>query len=281
MTEVLRPYASAFASRFTLVMQYRSAALAGFGTQCWWGVIKIMVLSAFFTSGAVAAAAAADAPMSLSQVITYTWLAQGLLVLLPWAGDPELAASVRDGGIAYDRLRPVDAQGLWSARAAGWIAARALPRALLMLAFAALLLPAIGLARWSWAPPAGAVAGLLFAPSLVLAVLLSATLIMLMHVAVLRTLDARGVNALAGPLLVVFSGNLLPLALLPDAAQPFLLAQPFAGLIDIPLRIYTGQLAGPAALAGLGLQLFWLAALTLLVRVLLTRALRTLEIQGG
>ena len=43
-----RPYLAAFAARFQLTLQYRTAAIAGFGTQCWWGVIKIMVLAAFF-----------------------------------------------------------------------------------------------------------------------------------------------------------------------------------------------------------------------------------------
>ena len=60
--DLLRPYRAAFASRFLQMLQYRSAALAGFGTQCWWGGIKVMVLAAFYGS----AATAAGAPMSLS-----------------------------------------------------------------------------------------------------------------------------------------------------------------------------------------------------------------------
>ena len=46
--ELLRPYIAAFASRFLQMLQYRTAAYAGFATQCWWGGIKGMVLAAFF-----------------------------------------------------------------------------------------------------------------------------------------------------------------------------------------------------------------------------------------
>ena len=122
-SERMRPYAAAFRARFLRLLQYRTAAWAGFATQCWWGGIKIMILAAFYDGASTSAAS-----MPLAHAITYTWLAQGLLVLLPWSGDPEVAHAVRTGAVAYDRLRPVDAYALWFARSAGWIAARVLPR---------------------------------------------------------------------------------------------------------------------------------------------------------
>src|SRR5205823_4274439 len=75
--ELARPYVAAFASRFLLMLQYRTAAFAGFLTQCWWGTIKVMVYAAFYATAPMAAS------MTFSQVVTYTWLAQGLLVLSP------------------------------------------------------------------------------------------------------------------------------------------------------------------------------------------------------
>ena len=102
----MQAWRAIFVSRFLQVLQYRAAALAGFGTQCWWGGIKVMVLAAFFGQ-----AGSAAHRMTLAQAITYTWIAQGLLALLPWSGDPEVALAVRTGAVAYDRLRPVDACG--------------------------------------------------------------------------------------------------------------------------------------------------------------------------
>jgi ABC-2 type transport system permease protein len=273
----LRPYRAAFGSRFTSMLQYRSAALAGFATQCWWGGLKIMILAAFYA----ALDPSARPPISLGDAITYTWISQGLFALLPWMADPEVTLAVRSGGIAYDRLRPVDAYALWYARAAGWLAARVLPRVLLMLAFAAVLLPLSGLGAWSWPPPPSLAAGALFTLSLALALLLSAAVLMLINAAVVTLRDERGIVALVGSVVIVLSGNLLPLSLFPDALGTALLLQPLAGVLDIPMRIYLEELSGGAALGGLGLQLIWLLLLIALGRGALSRALRGLEVQGG
>jgi ABC-2 type transport system permease protein len=272
-----RPYRSLFVSRFQLMLQYRGAAFAGFLTQCWWGGIKVMVLAAFFT----ASTAAAQAPMSLSQAITYTWIGQAALALLPWMGDPDVANAVRTGAVSYDRLRPLDFYFLWYSRTAGWIAARAVPRAVMLFAFAAVAMPLIGFKEWSWHPPSSIEATVLFVVAIGLSVMLSAAMVMLINIGVVASLNHRGINALVGPPVIVFSGNLLPLSLFPDGMHTALLLQPFSGLLDIPARIYFGSLHGPTALAGLGIQLFWIVALILLGRVLMARCLRSLEVQGG
>jgi ABC-2 type transport system permease protein len=272
-----RPYVALFTSRWQLMLQYRGAALAGFATQCWWGGIKVMVLAAFYGTSV----AAAPVSLTLSQAVTYTWIAQGLLALLPWAADPDITTAVRTGAVSYDRLRPLDFYGLWFARAAGWVAARVAPRALLMATFATLILPWLGLTAWSWQPPASEAAALLFALSLLLALLLSATMIMLINIGAAALLDARGLNAIVVAPVTAFSGSLLPLSLFPDTTQLAMLAQPFAGLLDIPMRIYLQQLSGMSAWAGLGLQAFWIIALVLIGRYWLTRVLHTLEMQGG
>ena len=75
-----------------------------------------------------------------------------------------------------------------------------------------------------------------------------------MNVVVAASLNERGVNAVLTPLVIVFSGSLLPLDFFPDPVRPFLHLQPLAGLVDIPFRIYFGDLAGGAALRGLALQ---------------------------
>src|SRR6185295_186339 len=117
--------------------QYRAAAIAGFTTQCWWGAIKVMTYAAFYR----ASPSAANAPITLAQVITYTWLAQGFLALGAWSSDPDVGLMVRSGAVAHDRLRPVDTYALWHARTAGWMTSRAVPRAALMFLLAGIVLP--------------------------------------------------------------------------------------------------------------------------------------------
>jgi ABC-2 type transport system permease protein len=275
--ELARPYVAAFSARFLLMMQYRAAAIAGFATQCWWGAIKVMVYAAFYH----ASPAAANAPMTLAQVITYTWLAQGFLALNPWQCDPEVALAVRTGAVGQDFLRPVSVYALWYARAAGWMTSRALPRAVLMFLLAGILLPLLGLHEWAWTlPPSGTQAGL-FAVSLLLVVALASSLVVVLNLAVAVTLNDRGVNSLFGSTAVVLSGHLIPLPLAPDWLRTFLFVQPSAGLVDIPFRIYSGNLTGRLALAGIGLQLVWTIAFIALGRIGMTRVARRLEIQGG
>jgi ABC-2 type transport system permease protein len=276
--QLARPYTSAFMSRFLLLLQYRSAALAGFVTQCWWGGIKVMVLAAFYGASASAAAAA---PLTLSQTITYTWIGQAALALLPWLGDPDVALAVRTGAVSYDRLRPLDLYTLWYARTAGWLVARMLPRAALMFLFAGIALPLLGFGDWAWRAPASVPAGMLFSVSLTLGTLLSSAMIMLINIAVTASLNDRGVNAIAAPLVIVFSGNMLPLLLFPDWLRTVMFVQPLAGVLDIPLRIYFGALAGADALVGIGVQMFWIIVLVALGHVAMTRTLRNLEVQGG
>lgn len=273
-----RPYLALFTSRFQLMLQYRSAAVAGFVTQCWWGALKIMIFAAFYGASA---AGGNDVPLTLAQAITYTWVAQALLAMLPWMGDPDVAHAVRTGAVSYDRLRPLDFYGIWYWRAAGWIAARLVPRTLMMVAFAALLLPAAGFERWAWQPPETLSAGLLFVPSLLLALGLSAAIVMLINATVAGVLNARGVNALIGAPVVVLSGSLLPLGLYPEWMQRALILQPLASLLDVPLRIYFAQLTGWTAAGGLALQALWLTVAVVGGRLWLARVLRNLEMQGG
>ncbi|WP_421931021.1 ABC transporter permease [Phenylobacterium sp.] len=276
--DLLRPYIAAFNSRFLLMMQYRAAALAGFFTQCWFGAVHVMVLAAFYLGAPEAAAAS---PISLTQAVTYTWLAQGLLAVMPWVGDPEIADGVRSGAISYDRLRPVDAYALWYVRAAGWMTARVVPRVLLMILAAGIVLPLIGQGQWAWQPPASLSAALLFLLSETLAVALACAIIMLINIVVVATMNARGVNILMQPIVIIFTGNLLPLALYPDAVRTVLFVQPFAGTLDIPNRIYFGALTGPLAWAGIGLQLFWTGLFIAAGRWWLGRVMARLEVQGG
>ena len=273
-----RPYAAAFSARFLLMLQYRAAALAGFATQCWWGAIKVMVYAAFYRASPEAAA---NAPMSLSQVITYTWLGQAFLVLSAWGSDPEVGLMMRSGAVGQDRLRPVDTYALWFARTAGWMTSRAVPRAALMFFCAGIVLPLLGLDEWAWHLPATIAQTLLFAVSMIFVVTLATAVTMLINISVIVTLNDRGVNSLVAPFTIVLSGNLIPLPLFPDWMHFVLFVQPFAGLIDIPFRIYSGNLHGVMALAGIGLQIFWTTILVLVGRLWMERVMRRLEMQGG
>ncbi len=269
-----RPYRAVFRARFHLLVQYRAAALAGFVTQCWWGAIKVMVFAAFLRG-------AAASPMTLREAVDYIWLGQAFLTLLPWTADPELARMVRTGDVAYERLRPLDTYSFWYARAVARRTATPLLRAIPMVLTAGVLLPLAGLGTWGLAGPQGMAAGTLFAVSMAICVALSSAFSTLLDTLVVASLSERGVNTIMGPLAIVFSGNLVPLPLLPDWLQPVMRNQPFAGLLDTPFRIYSGHLGGWDAAAALGRQAFWVVALVFIGRLLMGRVMARLQTQGG
>lgn len=273
MTGAALPYLSIVRTRVTLMLQYRAAAFAGFATQCWWGVIKIMVLAAFYTGNA-------QQPITLAQAITYTWLGQGLLGLLPWNADPEISEAVETGNVAYDRLRPVDTHAFWFARAlaqrAGGTALRIVP----MFLVAAILLPLAGLGDWSWRlPPTSQAAGL-FVLSITLTLLLSAGFIVILNVAVTALKTRRAAN-FAQVLVNPLSGMIVPLVLMPAWAKGFLFWQPFAGLVDIPYRIYFGNLAGAGALQGISAQMLWVVLFIVIGRAWMAHVMARVDMQGS
>ena len=79
----------------------------------------------------------------------------------------------------------------------------------------------------------------------------------------------------------LFSGLVIPLALFPGWAQAPLLWQPFAGLADIPFRIYSGALAGGMAAQGIAAQAIWIVLLVLLGRWWLDRVMARIDMQGS
>ena len=98
---------------------------------------------------------------------------------------------------------------------------------------------------------------------------------------VVATLSERGVNTFVAPLATVFSGSLVPLPLLPDWMQPLMRYQPFAGLLDFPLRIYSGHLGGSAAVAAIARQAIWVLVFIGIGRALTVSVMKRLQTQGG
>ncbi len=262
----MRPYLAILSARFRTLLQYRSAALAGFGTQLFWGLIRMMIFSAFYAS------TTAPQPMSLEAVVGYVWLGQAFLVLLPFRADGELQEMIRTGAVAYELLRPVDTYGLWFARTVANRTAPAVLRAAPMLVIATLT-------GWlDWPGPAGLAS---FAAAMVGAVAVSSAFSMLMNVSLLWTLHGRGLNSVVAAAMFLLSGMIVPLPLFPEFLQPLLQALPFRAIIDLPFRLFTADLP-PGALPGvLAHQWLWTAALVATGYALLRRGLRRVVVQGG
>jgi len=273
--ELLRAYFAVISARCRTLLQYRAAAFAGFVTQLFWGAIRIMIFAAFY------AVTSDEQPMSFTMVVSYVWLGQALLGILPWNIDTEIAEMIRSGSVSYELARPLDLYNFWFCRTIALRTATTTLRCVPMFIVAVLLLPALGLDGWAMQLPPTWTALLLFLVSIFCAVMLASALTMLMHVALIWTLSGEGLNRIMPSLVTVLSGNIVPLPLFPDWLQPFLNFQPFRGLVDVPFRIYVGDISVAAAFPDILQQVFWIVVIVLLGRWLLTRSMATMVVQGG
>ena len=270
----LDAYVAVVSARYRNLLQYRAAAFAGFVTQLFWGAVRLMILGAFF------AAAKGPQPMNMAEVVAYIWLGQALLGMLPWNTDADFKEQVASGAVAYDMLRPLDLYGYWFARTLAFRTATTTLRAIPMVVFAMLLLPAVGLAEWALpVPSATALVG--FLAAIVAAALLSTAITVLAHISMLWTVSGEGVDRILPGFVTILSGMVVPLPLFPDWLQPFLDWQPFRGLGDVPYRIYSGNIPFADAGGEILFTLAWTAVLVWLGRALLARGVRRLVVQGG
>jgi ABC-2 type transport system permease protein len=271
----MSPYWALLQARYRMLLQYRGAAFAGAATQFWWGFIKVMIFEAFYLANAAAA------PMGFEAAVTYVWLGQAFLAMLPWNLDRDVVEQVRSGNLSYDLMRPVDLYGFWFCGVLAWRSAGVTLRCLPIFVFSGALLSLTPLSPWALAAPASLTAGLGFVAALAVAFMLSAAITTLAHTALLWTLSGEGVQRILPAFVVVFSGMIVPLPFYPEWSQPFVRALPFRALCDVPYRIYSGHLSSAEAASEIGLALAWTLALVIAGRALLVRGARRVVVQGG
>jgi ABC-2 type transport system permease protein len=246
---------------------YRAAAFAAICAQLFWGIVTMMIYRAFYAS------AGAAEPISLSQAISFIWVGQALLQLIPWSIDKEIEAQVRNGNVAYELIRPIHLYGLWFARS---FALRAVPTLMRCI-------PIFACAGWLFglSAPISWKAGAAFCLSVIFALLLSSAMTTVVLISLFWTVSGEGIQRLLPHCTVLLSGMVVPLPLFPSWMQPFLNVQPFRGVMDIPCRLYTGVIPVSDALYYFGFQLAWIATFVLLGQWLVNKALKRFVIQGG
>lgn len=255
--------------------QYRMAGLAGATTSIFWALIEITVYTIFYKY-ANDRGAVASAGLNLRQIVSYAWLTQLLFLMQPMSIDGEILSKITSGDIGIEMCRPLDLYSHWFAKTA---ASRLTPlfwRGSITVIFG-LLMPV----SYRLSPPVSLSGFICMLISIASAFLLCTAFGMLVCVIRISITWGEGPTYIIMLVGGVLSGSYLPLQLWPQFMQGFLLVQPFAGYLDIPLRLYIGTLAPVDAVWAIGLQLLWSAVFIFAGRRVMARQLKNIIVQGG
>jgi ABC-2 type transport system permease protein len=242
---------------------YRLALVSGLVLNGFFGIVRTTVFSALYRHhGRVAG-------LTIGDMLTYTWVLEGMFAAV-WASWVwEFAESVRSGDFAIELLRPGDAYLRGAAfdlgRSMNVVATRLVPLLLLAAAVLPLHLPTT----------LSGVAALVV--SVVLAVAIAYQLRLLFGMAAFWTPDYRAVYNLVTPVLYLASGFVIPTSYFPAALRAVVEASPLFALMMAPVRVAVGQSVAGA----LARQVVWLGLLGVASRSTLTYASRRLVVHGG
>ncbi|OPJ64665.1 ABC transporter permease [Clostridium oryzae] len=267
----MKAYLSFFRIRFIHGLQYRAAAYAGIITQLAFGLMYIMLYSAFYENNITATT------MSFSQLSSYLWLQQAFLALfMTWFLDNDIFDLITGGNVAYELCRPLDLYAMWFSKSCAVRLSKAVLRCfpILIIAF---FMPE----PYKLHLPNSIYTLFAFIASMILAFMLVVAYCMLIYILCFYTISPMGIRMAMIMLADFFSGSLVPLPLMPDWFNKYSYILPFAAMQNVPFRIYSGNISIEQVWQNMLVQLIWLIILIILGRFILSRALKRTVVQGG
>lgn len=262
----MRVYFEVARRTFRRMTTYRGATVAGVFTNTAFGFLLAYVLLAVYAERPeVGGFDPADA-------VTFTFVVQGMLMVVGIFGDLEIAERVRTGDVVSDLARPVDYQAWWGAVAYGKAAFYAVFRGIPPFLVGAIVfdLRVPGAAVWPW-----------FVASAAVAVAVAYGWRFLLNLCAFWILDVRGPNQLGSLAAQFLSGAYVPIVFFPlwlaDAARVL----PFASMMQLPVEVFLGKHTGGDVAGVLVLQLFWAVVLLALGRLVFARAVHRVVVHGG
>ena len=268
----MKKYLSIFKVKMMNNIQYRMAAIAGISTQLFFGLVFIMVYLAFYKSGNNS-----NLPMNWQELVSYLWLNQILFAMVYiWQKDRDLLSMIKDGNISYELCRPINFYKKWYATMYGSRLSAVLLRFLPVTIIAFLLPEPLKLY-----PPISIESFILFLLSLIISSLLVTAISLLIHVITMFIIDERGLMTMMMVTGEIFSGGTIPLSFYPHFLQKIAYILPFRYIVDIPFRIYSGNISISNAIPDLINGLIWLIVLLTVGYILSNKATKKAIIQGG
>lgn len=262
----MRLYLEVARRTYRRVATYRSATVAGVFTNTVFGFLLAYVLLAVYRErGDVGGFDAID-------VVTFTFVTQGLLMVLGMFSDTEIADRITTGDVIVDLQRPYDNQAWWASvsygKAAYYAIFRGVPPFVVGAMAFDLRLPSIAHA-------------LAFVVSAALGVGVAFGFRYLVQLSAFWLLDVRGANQLAWLTAQFLSGAFIPIVFFPGWLEGLARTLPFSAMVQLPVEVWLGRYDGARLLGVFLVQLVWAAALVVVGRGVLSLAMRRVVVQGG
>lgn len=172
----MKVYFSLFYIRVLNGLQYRTVVIGAILTRFVWGMMEILAFNALYRTDGTAFV------MTFSETVSYIWMQQALYVLFQVVySDREIVASINDGSVAYELVRPIKLYNNWFAQCMANRISPTLLNCMPVLIIAALVQPKY---RIHFPPSVNLV---LFLISAILALALVVALALIMHISMFYT----------------------------------------------------------------------------------------------
>lgn len=265
----MKEYKGLFKMTFKGEIQYKIKAFSGIITQLFWGIMYVYLYTAFMGGNVIEG-------FSLPQMASYVWLGQAFFVLRYVDLPKRCANEIESGDVCYKFTRPIDLYNQWYFEHLGYKISATLLRCPIVIIVALLLPSKIGLMA-----PVSISAFLLFVLSLAMGGLMMSAISMIVVFLTFKTNSSKGTSSIVNTICGIFGGLFIPLPLMPNALQNVINYLPFRYIVDLPIRIYIGNMSISSALMFIGIALAWLVFLIVLGKILISKAVKNTVIQGG
>lgn len=246
---------------------YRAATFAGVFTNTIFGFLRAYVMIALYAGrGSIGG-------FDLRDTLTYTFVTQGMLMVVYIWNWWEIALTIRSGDVVTDFARPLDYEFYWLAQDLGRATYHAIFRGIPPFVIGAVVFGVrLPMHPWTWP---------CFLLSMYLAVAVSFAFRFMLNLSAFWLFDYRGIGSIAAAGWTFLSGFTVPIALFPGALQTVARALPFAAFVNTPVEIFLEKQQGLALVGALAFQAGWALALLAAGRLVLGAAMRKVVVQGG
>lgn len=211
--------------------------------------------------------------ISKNSMLTYTTVSILMGNLLTMNVQYRIVDSIRNGNVALDILKPINAYGIYIAEDIGDA----------INAFCQKVVPLliISTAMFGFPKASSGVNFILFLVSFIMAYLINWLLAALMGLCAFQTLSMGPMMAIKGYVIKLLSGSFIPVCFFPQGLKNILECLPFIGIYQIPLGIYIGKYTVENMVFRMGIQLIWVLVLLMGFIALKKKMAERILIQGG